>query len=41
MTIWIDIETNKALLRLREIKAMRDIRNGKQQKLNGGVKNDR
>jgi hypothetical protein len=33
MTIWIDIETNKALLKLRQIKALREIRNGKQKKI--------
>jgi hypothetical protein len=31
--IWIDVETNKSLLRLREIKAMREVRNGKQTKI--------
>jgi hypothetical protein len=33
MTIWIDVETNKSLLRLREIRAMREVRNGNQKKI--------
>jgi hypothetical protein len=31
--IWIDVEINKALLRLREVKALREVRNGKQKQL--------
>jgi hypothetical protein len=33
MTIWIDVETNRVLLRLREVKAMREVRNGTQKKI--------
>jgi hypothetical protein len=33
MTIWLDVATNKALLHLREIKALREVRNGKQTKI--------
>jgi hypothetical protein len=33
MTIWIDVETNKSILRLREVKAMREVRNGNQKKI--------
>jgi hypothetical protein len=33
MTIWIDTETNKALLRLREIKVLREVHNGRQKKI--------
>jgi hypothetical protein len=35
MTIWLDVETNKALLRLRDIKAVREVSNGKQRTLPG------
>jgi hypothetical protein len=33
MSVWIDVETNKTLLKLREIKAMREVRNGIQTKI--------
>jgi hypothetical protein len=33
MTIWLDVETNKALLRLREVKAVREVGNGSQKRI--------
>jgi hypothetical protein len=33
MTVWLDVETNKALLRLRDVKTLREVRNGKQKKI--------
>lgn len=33
MTVWLDVETNRALLRLREVKALREVRNGKQKNI--------